>query len=137
MRNRIAYVLCKPTVNFEHHVKRNKVFCFDRNRYKKHHQFQVREQHAKGNQQTVRLLLQLRQEAIKDQEPRVAQRFHAMALSIEGRTTSEIAQVLKDAGYQGFLAFETDMPHPDYEEKEEKMIEESIGYLKKIAANLG
>lgn len=50
---------------------------------------------AKGNQQTVRLLLQLRQEAVKDQEPRVAQRFHAMALSIEGRTASQIAQFLK------------------------------------------
>ncbi len=50
---------------------------------------------AKGNQRTVRLLLQLRKEAIKDQEPRVAQRFHAMALSIEGQTTSEIAQSLK------------------------------------------
>ena len=50
---------------------------------------------AKGNQQTARLLLQLRKEALKDQEPRVAQRFHAMALSIEGRTASEIAQSLK------------------------------------------
>jgi 3-oxoisoapionate decarboxylase len=48
----------------------------------------------------------------------------------------EIAQILKDSGYGGFLAFETDMPHPDYEEKEEKMIEESIGYLKKVAAGL-
>jgi hypothetical protein len=37
---------------------------------------------AKGNQGTVRLLLQLRKETIKDQEPHVAQRFHAMALSI-------------------------------------------------------
>lgn len=50
---------------------------------------------AKGNQQTVRLLLQLRKEALQDQEPRVAQRFHAMALSIEGQTASEIAQSLK------------------------------------------
>jgi sugar phosphate isomerase/epimerase len=48
----------------------------------------------------------------------------------------EIAQILKDAGYKGFLAFETDMPHPDYEEKEEKMIEESIDYLKKVAGSL-
>jgi len=48
----------------------------------------------------------------------------------------EIAQVLKDANYQGFLAFETDMPHPDYEEEEERMIEESIRYLKEVAQNL-
>jgi transposase len=50
---------------------------------------------ARGNSQTVRLLLQLRREALKDQEPRVAQRFHAIALSIEGHTTSQIAQSLK------------------------------------------
>jgi len=50
---------------------------------------------AKGDSRTARLLLQLRQEALKDQEPRVAQRFHGIALSIEGHTTSQIAQVLK------------------------------------------
>lgn len=50
---------------------------------------------ARGNTQTVQLLLHLRREAIKAQEPRVAQRFHAIALSIEGQTTSEIAQSLK------------------------------------------
>ena len=49
---------------------------------------------------------------------------------------AEIAQVLKDTGYTGFLAFETDMPHPDYEEKEEAMIEESMKYLKKVATSL-
>lgn len=48
----------------------------------------------------------------------------------------KIAQVLKDAGYTGFLAFETDMPHPDYTDREEEMIEKSIRYLKNIAANL-
>lgn len=47
-----------------------------------------------------------------------------------------IAQVLKDAGYTGFLAFETDMPHPDYTDREEEMVEKSIRYLKKIASNL-
>jgi sugar phosphate isomerase/epimerase len=48
----------------------------------------------------------------------------------------KIAQVLKDEGYTGFLAFETDMPHPDYTDREEEMIEKSIRYLKNIAANL-
>lgn len=48
----------------------------------------------------------------------------------------KIAQVLKDAGYKGFLAFETDMPHPDYAEREEEMIEKSMRYLKQVAANL-
>ncbi len=50
---------------------------------------------ARGNSPTARLLLQLRREAIQDQEPRVAQRFHAIALSIEGHTVSQIAQSLK------------------------------------------
>jgi transposase len=50
---------------------------------------------ARGNQQTAESLLQLRKLASQDQEPRVAQRFHAIALSIEGYTTSQIAQTLK------------------------------------------
>ena len=48
----------------------------------------------------------------------------------------KIAQILKDSGYTGFLAFETDMPHPDYTGKEEEMVEKSILHLKNIAANL-
>ena len=50
---------------------------------------------AQGNERSVQLLLQLRKEALKDQEPRVAQRFHAVALSIECQTTRQIAQSLK------------------------------------------
>jgi transposase len=50
---------------------------------------------AKGNERSVQLLLELHKEAIKDQEPRVAQRFHAVALCIEGQTTRQIAQSLK------------------------------------------
>ncbi|SDT98758.1 Sugar phosphate isomerase/epimerase [Verrucomicrobium sp. GAS474] len=48
-----------------------------------------------------------------------------------------IARILKEAGYKGFLAFETDMPHPDYEGEEERMIEESMAYLKGVAARVG
>ena len=50
---------------------------------------------ARGNSKTVELLLQLRKEARRDQEPRVAQRFHAIALSVEGHTVSQIARFLK------------------------------------------
>ena len=50
---------------------------------------------ARGNSKTVELLLQLRKEASRDQEPRVAQRFHAIALSVEGHTVSQIARSLK------------------------------------------
>jgi sugar phosphate isomerase/epimerase len=48
----------------------------------------------------------------------------------------KIAQILKDAGYTGFLAFETDMPHPDYAGREEEMVAKSVHYLKNVAANL-
>jgi len=50
---------------------------------------------ARGDEQTAKLLLEMRKEALKDQEVRVAQRFHAIALSIEGYTTPRIAQALK------------------------------------------
>lgn len=50
---------------------------------------------AQGNSKTAKLLLHLRQEATRDDESRVAQRFHAIALSIEGYTTSQIARTLK------------------------------------------
>ena len=46
----------------------------------------------------------------------------------------KIAQILKENSYKGFLAFETDMPHPDYAECEEEMVEKSVRYLKKVAA---
>jgi sugar phosphate isomerase/epimerase len=45
-----------------------------------------------------------------------------------------VAQVLHDSGYKGFLAFETDMPHPNYRDNEEAMIEESMRHLKAVAA---
>jgi sugar phosphate isomerase/epimerase len=42
----------------------------------------------------------------------------------------EVAEVLRESNYDGFLAFETDMPHPDWENNEEGMVEKSIQYLK-------
>jgi len=47
-----------------------------------------------------------------------------------------IARILHESGYKGFLAFETDMPHPKYQDREEAMIEESMSYLKAVAAQL-
>lgn len=49
---------------------------------------------ARGNQQSVELLQEMRTQAAKDGQPRVAQRFHGIALSIEGRTVSQIARIL-------------------------------------------
>jgi transposase len=50
---------------------------------------------ARGNEQSVRMLLELRKQALKDDEPRVAQRLHDIALSLEGYTPQRIAEVLK------------------------------------------
>ena len=48
----------------------------------------------------------------------------------------KLAQILHDAGYQGFLAVETDSLHPDYENQEHAAVEQSIRELKRIAASV-
>jgi 3-oxoisoapionate decarboxylase len=48
----------------------------------------------------------------------------------------KIAQYLFDAGYQGFLAVETDSLHPDYAGEEHAAVEQSIRELKRIAASV-
>lgn len=48
----------------------------------------------------------------------------------------KLAQILQDAGYQGFLAVETDSLHPDYENQEHAAVEQSVRVLKEIAANV-
>jgi 3-oxoisoapionate decarboxylase len=64
--------------------------------------------------------------------------YFACVAAGEGLVEIEaIAQILKDSGYKGFLAFETDMPHPDYEGREEEMVEKSMRYLKSVASRLG
>jgi sugar phosphate isomerase/epimerase len=47
-----------------------------------------------------------------------------------------LAQILHDAGYQGFLAVETDSLHPDYENREHWAVEQSVRELKRIAAGV-
>jgi len=44
-----------------------------------------------------------------------------------------LARLLKQAGYQGFLAVETDFLHPDYSD-EDAAVAQSVAALKKIAA---
>jgi sugar phosphate isomerase/epimerase len=48
----------------------------------------------------------------------------------------KIAQLLKDADYQGFLAVETDSLHPNWENQEHAAVEESVRRLKEIAASV-
>lgn len=48
----------------------------------------------------------------------------------------QIAQTLYDAGYQGFLAVETDSLHPDYEGQEFEAVARSVSNLKRIAASV-
>jgi len=48
----------------------------------------------------------------------------------------KIAQILKDNGYEGFLAVEIDFLHPDYNYDEHSAVEKSIQELKRISASL-
>ncbi|KAA3644716.1 MAG: sugar phosphate isomerase/epimerase [Chloroflexi bacterium] len=48
----------------------------------------------------------------------------------------EIAQILYDADYKGFLAVETDSLHPDYENQEHEAIATSVKNLKDIASKV-
>lgn len=48
----------------------------------------------------------------------------------------KIAQLLCEAGYEGFLAVETDSLHPDYAGQEFAAVEQSIRTLKRIAASV-
>jgi hypothetical protein len=46
-----------------------------------------------------------------------------------------LARLLKDAGFQGFLAVEIDFLHPDYED-EDAAVEQSVRELKRISGAL-
>lgn len=48
-----------------------------------------------GSPRTAQRLIRLRRQAISDQAARVAQRIHAIVLSLEGHTTTQIAGLLK------------------------------------------
>jgi sugar phosphate isomerase/epimerase len=47
-----------------------------------------------------------------------------------------LARILKDAGYQGFLAVEIDFLHPDYRD-EDRAVDRSVRELRRIAKKLG
>jgi sugar phosphate isomerase/epimerase len=47
----------------------------------------------------------------------------------------KLARILKDAGYQGFLAVEIDFLHPDYKD-EDRAVARSVRELKRIARKL-
>jgi sugar phosphate isomerase/epimerase len=47
-----------------------------------------------------------------------------------------LAQLLKDANYEGFLAMEIDTLHPDYNDDEDGAVAKSVAELKCIARNL-
>ena len=48
----------------------------------------------------------------------------------------KLAQLLKDANYEGFLAMEIDTLHPDYNDDEDSAVAQSVEELKKIARSL-
>ena len=48
----------------------------------------------------------------------------------------KLAQLLKDANYEGFLAMEIDTLHPDYNDDEDAAVAKSVAELKRIAQSL-
>ncbi len=48
-----------------------------------------------------------------------------------------LARMLKDVGYQGFLAVETDFLHPDYDDDEHAAIRKSVEALRGIVQEIG
>lgn len=48
-----------------------------------------------------------------------------------------LARMLKDVGYQGFLAVETDFLHPDYDDDEHAAIRKSVAGLRRIVEEIG
>jgi sugar phosphate isomerase/epimerase len=48
----------------------------------------------------------------------------------------KLAQLLKDAGYEGFLAVEIDFLHPDYNDDEDRAVAQSVKELRRIANSL-
>lgn len=48
----------------------------------------------------------------------------------------KLAQLLKNNGYEGFLAVETDFLHPDYSNQEEDVVKQSIQELRNISNSL-
>ncbi|MBT8366423.1 MAG: sugar phosphate isomerase/epimerase [Deltaproteobacteria bacterium] len=48
----------------------------------------------------------------------------------------KLAQILKDANFEGFLAMEIDTLHPDYNDDEDGAVAQSVQELKKIAQSL-
>lgn len=79
---------------------------------------------------------------VKDLKPQKGQSvssWHFFACTPVGDglvDNQKLAQLLKDAAYGGFLAVEIDFLHPDYNNDEDKAVDQSVQYLKKIAGNL-
>ena len=79
---------------------------------------------------------------VKDLKPQKGQSvssWHFFACTPVGDglvDNQKLAQILKDAGYEGSLAVEIDFLHPDYNNDEDKAVAQSVAYLKKIVSNL-
>ncbi len=79
---------------------------------------------------------------VKDLKPEKGQsvsNWHFFACTPVGDglvNNKKLAQLLKDAGYEGFLAVEIDYLHPDYKNDEDKAVAKSVKELKKIASSL-
>jgi len=79
---------------------------------------------------------------VKDLKPQKGQpvsSWHFFACTPVGDglvDNQKLAQLLKDAGYEGFLAVEIDYLHPDYNNDEDAAVAKSVKTLKNIANSL-
>ena len=80
---------------------------------------------------------------VKDLKPEAGQdvrNWHFFACTPVGDglvDNQKLAQILYDAGFEGFLAVEIDYLHPDYNDDEDAAVAKSIQALDKIACSVG
>ncbi len=79
---------------------------------------------------------------VKDLKPEKGQdvdHWHFFACTPVGDglvDNQKLAQILYDAGYEGFLAMEIDYLHPDYNDDEDAAVAKSVQVLDKIASSV-
>jgi sugar phosphate isomerase/epimerase len=91
----------------------------------------------KGMQKLAKHVLATHVKDLKPQKgvPADAWYFFSCTPVGEGLVDNQaLVQLLKQVNYQGMLAVEIDFLHPDYHNDEDKAVEQSVAYLKKISA---
>lgn len=89
-----------------------------------------------GMQKLAKYTLATHVKDLKPQKGQAVSSWHFFACTPVGDglvDNQKLAQLLKNAGYEGFLAVEIDYLHPDYNNDEDKAVAKSVEFLKNIA----